>query len=356
MNIHSYIGNLFTKSDGSPIAEIAVSTSFGDIYTLEISSYDEADRAFIEKSLKALHFAPTYSNAEIASQGMLQYTNDPAVVEISNMELLLDDDSAETEEASEENDESVTENFSIDGNRQRLRILRDPENKKLADKIYAGLLGNTEDFSSYPAFLFEFDTFLYSHRPELEDQARNNVEGDDDDAMEFNDRPKNLKSLRGTKEKASVDDPLLNVIQLTNFAIEFAKEKSSRSAVLSSLMKHMSGSAGASVISAWENGDVDKMAEAFGELVGKVMEDMPIEEEENEEETSEEDTEEDTSDEDESSDENESSEEEETSDENEEDTSDEDNSSKDSEDEKSKDEDTKEPTTGFVGVEDLDAK
>ena len=68
------------------------------------------------------------------------------------------------------------------------------------------------------------------------------------------------------------------------------KEKTGRGALLSALMKAMSGDTGDKAATAWDNGDIDTMVEILGKVTEKVLESMPYDEsqDEGEEETTDE--------------------------------------------------------------------
>jgi hypothetical protein len=375
LNIHGYITTLLSRSDGSQLCDVEVS-SFGDSHTVEISNFELDDKEFIEKAFTALGMVSTLSDVEKASSMHLAFTNDPNVVNSDDLgimeELTEDEDTVGPGVSQKEIEEHASDDLGIDGNRQKLRVLCDPENKKLADKIYGGLLGNTGNYGNYASFLFEFDTFLRSHRPELEEETRRNMEDDENDYDE-DERPSNIKTLR---EEASI-----NEIDIASFVLEFAKEKSARSAVLSALMKLMSGSKGAEVIEAWEKGDPEAMGEAFSNVAVSLMQQMPISEDDSEEDSEEDNSDDsdedsdsnsdDDSEEDNSDDDSYSNSEENNSGENpdKEDSGDKDSNEDEGKESKDKDEGTtseseakdsknpdkeKSPSTSFVGVEGLD--
>tara|TARA_B100001146_G_scaffold220883_1_gene230263 strand:+ start:414 stop:1643 length:1230 start_codon:yes stop_codon:yes gene_type:complete len=406
MNIHEYLGPLFGKDDGGSIADVSVS-SFDGFTTVEVSSFEPEDRSYIERTIRALNYVPVEQYAETAKLGVLTFTNEPVrVAEVAEEELKdmgfsneEDDeigDAEPVEITEQEMEEARDLNHDIDGNRRPLKVLCDPDNKKMADKLFSGMLGNTEDYSMYASFLQEFDTFLLAHRPDLEEETRRNMSSDDDDDEyeEVIRRPKKkMKNLRreappsddGDDEVETASLLTIDPMEMAYFAMEFAKEKSSRSVVLSTIMKAMSGSVGANIIGAWEAGDMDAMGEALGGLATKIMEEMPVNEDEEEESNgddestddeggdddsdadsdSDEGSEEDDSSEEDSdagSDEDDSGEEDSDGDESENDSSDEDSSSNDDssskDDDESDDEDDNKSgvkTDDFVGLDDLNA-
>ena len=406
MNIHEYLGPLFGKDDGGSIADVSVS-SFDGFTTVEVSSFEPEDRSYIERTIRALNYVPVEQYAETAKLGVLTFTNEPVrVAEVAEEELKdmgfsneEDDeigDAEPVEITEQEMEEARDLNHDIDGNRRPLKVLCDPDNKKMADKLFSGMLGNTEDYSMYASFLQEFDTFLLAHRPDMEEETRRNMSSDDDDDEyeEVIRRPKKkMKNLRreappsddGDDEVETASLLTIDPMEMAYFAMEFAKEKSSRSVVLSTIMKAMSGSVGANIIGAWEAGDMDAMGEALGGLATKIMEEMPVNEDEEEESNgddestddeggdddsdadsdSDEGSEEDDSSEEDSdagSDEDDSGEEDSDGDESENDSSDEDSSSNDDssskDDDESDDEDDNKSgvkTDDFVGLDDLNA-
>lgn len=56
------------------------------------------------------------------------------------------------------------------------------------------------------------------------------------------------------------------------------KEKKGRGALLSAMMRALSGDAGDKAVSAWDNGDMDSMVEIMGKVTEKVLEAMPYDE------------------------------------------------------------------------------
>jgi len=56
------------------------------------------------------------------------------------------------------------------------------------------------------------------------------------------------------------------------------KEKKGRGALLSAMMRALSGDAGDKAVSAWDNGDMDAMVEIMGKVTEKVLEAMPYDE------------------------------------------------------------------------------
>jgi hypothetical protein len=234
----------------------------------------DADVNYLTRVLDSIGFYPVKSNEETASFGILQFST---YTDYTDMEKALetedDDNESNSEDTAGQDDghngrrtehggRFELSNMVIDGDGKDLRVLVDIDSHKFADKLYTQTLGNDEDRKTYAAFLYAFDNFLFLYK---------NQEAREDEPEEASVKS-NKVFLNTFIDKFSAFIP-----QGTpeNAGAETAKEKSARSQVLKALMKLMSGKHGLTLVSAWESGDVDKAADAMGNIMEGILNQMP---------------------------------------------------------------------------------
>ena len=250
--------------------------------------------------LEALNMVPVpYNNRETASFGALEYTNDPDVIAAqyegndvdAEMASALDDEPEEIF-----NNDAVSIAIAADGSVRitskgslnidglaetaraidavaddsKLKVLGNPEMMKFANKVF-DMISPGDDKSNYAAFLYNFDDFLLMHKPDsgYEQEEDDEEEGDDIDAPIMPMESASLAKIMGSKElaKSFIED-------FNNFVVETAKKrkkKNPRSALLSVLMKAMSGEHGIDAVSAWEKQDVENLKVALSSVADTVV-------------------------------------------------------------------------------------
>jgi len=277
------------------LGDMDVSTRNGHNQNEEIARVNvsaDTDVDYLTRVMDSIGFHPCQSNEETASVGFLQFSN-YINYEGANVEAEDEDDDTENEEHASLDDRlgghrakyggsPELSDLAIDGDGKKLRVLTDVDSHKFADKLYTQTLGNDQDRSTYAAFLYAFDNFLFLYKnqnPEVEDEAE-----------EASAKVGRL-ALNRFIDKFSA---FLPQITPEHAEAETAKEKSARSQVLKALMKLMSGKHGISLTAAWEAGDVDRAADAMGNIMEGLLEQMPEPEDSDEDEEDDSDTEEDT--------------------------------------------------------------
>lgn len=210
---------------------------------------NEQDRELAGQLANLLYLEPPRD--EVASDQFLRFVEVAEDLDDSDFseEFTSDDDSdddesdeeddSEEDDDEDEDDDSDGEVNAIDDDGRSLKVLVTPDSHKFAAKVFHQMLGN-EDLSRYPAFMMDMDRFL--------SQYKNNSPA-----------PKNV-----------------DIASILGINIEIAKKsKSPRGAFLSKLMGYLSSDAGNKMIDAYSKGDVDGFADAFGDVITKLIEDMP---------------------------------------------------------------------------------
>lgn len=237
-----------------------------------------ADVDYLARVMDGMGFHPCQSNEETASAGFLQFSN---YIDYEGASITSEDEDDDAEsEADIESDDGLDgrgskhergielSNLAIDGDGKNLRVLTDIDSHKFAEKLYSQTLGNDVDRRTYAAFLYAFDNFLFLYKNPNADA--------EDDAEEASVKTGKLVLNKFIDQFAA----FLPQIAPEHAEAETAKEKSARSQVLKALMKLMSGKHGIALTAAWESGDVDRAADAMGNIMEGLLEQMPEPEDE----------------------------------------------------------------------------
>lgn len=334
MDINNNFKILFSTENNNIKYEVANIREDGT-FTILFREIASEDKEYVERVLQAHGFVavPDVISTEIASHGGLEYSNHPDVIEMAFEDDDEDIEDAEGDAPSEVDPEdglsegevaSVEYNVllkkleekgvpvsvrqwiaisgkspaeiarSLDGvsDETRLKVIGNPEMMKFANKVY-DMVSPGEDKSTYAAFLYDFDDFLMMYRPNNDYSAGGEEEeseepssvaesaSDDKGTIKVEHRGASLYSTPGWK--ASEVAGFINLFGdihtasafLTDFKdylpAEIAKGKNARSALLSALMKGMSGEAGLAAVAAWEAGDSEKLQSALSTVVGQVV-------------------------------------------------------------------------------------
>ena len=259
------------------------------------------EEAHVVSILEALNMVPVpYNNRETASFNAIEYTNDPDVIAAQyegeadpEMASALDDEDAGEELFTNENmsitvasDGSVTirskGTLNVDGaetarsldavsDESKLKVLGNPDMMKFANKVF-DMVSPGDDKSNYAAFLYNFDDFLLMHKPDstytAEDDDGEDAEEDELDTPAI-ESASLVKLFDGDVEVANAF-----IENFKTFALETArksKKKNPRSALLSVLMKAMSGEHGIDAVSAWEQQDLENLKQSLSRVADTIV-------------------------------------------------------------------------------------
>lgn len=305
-NVHDNFKILFSTENNNIKYEVANAREDGT-FTILFREVASEDKEYVERVLQAHGFVPVPDviSSEIASHGGLEYSNHPEIVETAFEDNEEDTEEEETSEIDPEDGLSADEVAnaasyikellatktksraeiarSLDGvtDETRLKVIGNPEMMKFANKVY-DMVSPGEDKSTYAAFLYDFDDFLMMYRPNSDYSAGNESEDNEEE-----------EETSSISESASVNTaPNWKASEMANFITmfgdihtasafltdfkdylpaEIAKGKNARSALLSAMMKGMSGEAGLQAVAAWEAGDKDKLQSSLNTVVNAVV-------------------------------------------------------------------------------------
>lgn len=314
MDIHNNFKILFSTENNNIKYEIANAREDGT-FTILFREIASEDKEYVERVLQAHGFVavPDVISTEIASHGGLEYSNHPDVIEMAFESDEEDIEDAEGDAPSEDDPEdglgegevastklrmpvilrrliaaagkSPAEIArSLDGvsDETKLKVIGNPEMMKFANKVY-DIVSPGDDKSTYAAFLYDFDDFLMMYRPNNdystggEDEEETPSSVAESANVDFNEKG----AISGWKvsEVANFINMFSDIHTASAFLTDFkdylpaeiAKGKNARSALLSALMKGMSGEAGLAAVAAWEAGDSEKLQSALSTVVGQVV-------------------------------------------------------------------------------------
>lgn len=313
MNIKEHFNILFSDDNQNKIPFEVANEKEDGTFTIFFKEVAAEDKNYVERTLQACGFVPVPAiiSTEIASYGGLEYSNSAEILEAHQEELEKAAVALASEEFEEEGEEEVPEEVtseiatsiadrvlaklqeaptfknraeialgSIDAisDDSRLKVIGNPEMMKFANKVF-DMISPGEDKSNYAAFLYNFDDFLLMHQPNAGSAPVTDEEEDDSSIGES-------ASVIPVTDKPNAPIELANFIKLfgdvntasaflTDFQsylpAEIAKGKNARSALLSALMKGMSGEAGLAAVAAWESGDAAALQSSLDTVVKTVV-------------------------------------------------------------------------------------
>jgi len=264
-----------------------------------IVSDTKGETAYVTNVLESFGFVPVpeYLRQEIASPSTLEYTNDPDTIAQQfegdadpEMASALEDEEDVLHETAHtlvsilpdgtlnirtigESKPEIARSLDTVSDENRLKVIGNPDMMKFANKVY-DMVAPGDDKSLYAAFLYDFDDFLFMYQPDTSYTNTDTTESDDSE--EVDDTPIESASMQHATNFVKVfGDIEVAGAFLDSFnkylPAELAKKKNPRGALLSVLMKAMSGEHGIDAVNAWSNQDVANLKSALDKVADAVV-------------------------------------------------------------------------------------